>query len=287
LKDIEFVGIAGSLPARVSSQRSADKRASHNAVERARREMLNQRFRDLQSFIPNLAESKRASKLAIVRGCIAHFQDLGRRDAARMRAAQVLITSLDDMRSQLNELRKEKGLGPVTPSRDEVQARQDLLTIPINRHEPITPPTYQSGLTKALSMQSIELEMDEDFDDMPDTPATQLLNIDDLLDPSLLSASAPTHSHLSNSLIDDSFLASMVPNTLMSPSVPRQPSNLSISTGMHYNAPTPMNTPVGMVPPMTLNPQMLLLEQQEELSRRAYSYDESFIMNQFAQHRIN
>ncbi|KAJ7793048.1 hypothetical protein B0H14DRAFT_2928461, partial [Mycena olivaceomarginata] len=53
-------------------QNTAERRASHNAVERARRETLNARFLDLAALLPNLKHLRRPSKSAIVNSSIAH-----------------------------------------------------------------------------------------------------------------------------------------------------------------------------------------------------------------------
>jgi len=49
---------------------TAERRATHNAVERARRESLNGRFVDLAAALPNMATIKRPSKSTIVAKCM-------------------------------------------------------------------------------------------------------------------------------------------------------------------------------------------------------------------------
>ncbi|KAI8342723.1 hypothetical protein BC941DRAFT_330579, partial [Chlamydoabsidia padenii] len=44
----------------------ADKRAEHNAIERARREGLNSRFQQLANLLPNLPQNTRPSKGTII-----------------------------------------------------------------------------------------------------------------------------------------------------------------------------------------------------------------------------
>ena len=48
---------------------TAERRATHNAVERARRESLNGRFMELASALPAMAQVKRPSKSIIVAKC--------------------------------------------------------------------------------------------------------------------------------------------------------------------------------------------------------------------------
>lgn len=44
----------------------AQKRAEHNAIERARRELLNSKFQQLAHSLPNLQNDKRPSKGTII-----------------------------------------------------------------------------------------------------------------------------------------------------------------------------------------------------------------------------
>ncbi|KAJ7688771.1 hypothetical protein B0H14DRAFT_872309 [Mycena olivaceomarginata] len=59
---------AGTPPKRRAARRAntAERRATHNAVERMRRETLNGRFLTLESLLPPLAALRRPSKAAIV-----------------------------------------------------------------------------------------------------------------------------------------------------------------------------------------------------------------------------
>ena len=55
---------------------TAEKKATHNAVERARRESLNGRFLVLADMIPGMTHVKRASKAAIVNKSIEYIKEL-------------------------------------------------------------------------------------------------------------------------------------------------------------------------------------------------------------------
>ncbi|KAJ7791889.1 hypothetical protein B0H14DRAFT_2933903, partial [Mycena olivaceomarginata] len=66
---------------------TAQRRATHNAVERQRRETLNGRFYDLAALLPNLSQIRRPSKSAIVNSSIAHITASRRQ---RLLAAQQL-----------------------------------------------------------------------------------------------------------------------------------------------------------------------------------------------------
>lgn len=48
------------------TQSKADRRAEHNAIERARRESLNSKFQQLAHALPNLQNDRRPSKSTII-----------------------------------------------------------------------------------------------------------------------------------------------------------------------------------------------------------------------------
>ncbi|ORY82381.1 hypothetical protein BCR35DRAFT_82804 [Leucosporidium creatinivorum] len=54
---------------------AADKRATHNAIERARRESLNGRFMTLAEALPSMAKVKRPSKSVIVQNALSFVYD--------------------------------------------------------------------------------------------------------------------------------------------------------------------------------------------------------------------
>ncbi|KAF7310290.1 BHLH domain-containing protein [Mycena indigotica] len=84
---------------------TAERRATHNAVERARRETLNGRFLALASLLPPLRVIRRPSKSAIVNSSIATVQAARRH---RVLAAQTLKTMLREteaLRREVNEWR--------------------------------------------------------------------------------------------------------------------------------------------------------------------------------------
>lgn len=90
---------------------TAERRATHNAVERARRETLNGRFLDLAALLPNLASVRRPSKSAIVNSSIALIHTQRRSRATAGRELRMLKAEADLLRHQLNELRLASGLG--------------------------------------------------------------------------------------------------------------------------------------------------------------------------------
>ncbi|KAK7026023.1 hypothetical protein VNI00_015740 [Paramarasmius palmivorus] len=104
-------GASGSTSAaggkRKTSRRAntAERRATHNAVERQRREALNGRFLDLAKLLPNLSQIRRPSKSAIVNSSIAHIHASRRHRALASRELRLLKAECDHLRRELNEWR--------------------------------------------------------------------------------------------------------------------------------------------------------------------------------------
>ncbi|KAG1827633.1 uncharacterized protein BJ212DRAFT_1443573 [Suillus subaureus] len=89
---------------------TAERRATHNAVERQRRETLNGRFLDLAGLLPNLSQIRRPSKSAIVNSSIAHVHASRRHRFLASRELRALKQESDALRRELNEWRDRAGL---------------------------------------------------------------------------------------------------------------------------------------------------------------------------------
>ncbi|KAF8264999.1 hypothetical protein EI94DRAFT_1863312 [Lactarius quietus] len=102
---------------------TAERRATHNAVERQRRETLNGRFLDLAALLPNLSQIRRPSKSAIVNSSIAHIHASRRHRAMASRELRLLKLESDAVRRELNEWRDRAHLPRVEePVRSEAFA---------------------------------------------------------------------------------------------------------------------------------------------------------------------
>ncbi|KAI0682397.1 hypothetical protein C8T65DRAFT_750513 [Cerioporus squamosus] len=138
-------------PKRKPSRRAntAERRATHNAVERARRETLNSRFLDLAALLPNLSQIRRPSKSSIVNSSIAHIHASRRHRLLAARELRLLKLESDALRRELNEWRDRSGLPRVD--------------------EPVRGEAFQmilSGEVEVLSAGPIEEEGAEgDYDD--------------------------------------------------------------------------------------------------------------------------
>ncbi|THH13834.1 hypothetical protein EW146_g6429 [Bondarzewia mesenterica] len=89
---------------------TAERRATHNAVERQRRETLNSRFLDLAALLPNLSQIRRPSKSAIVNSSIAHIHASRRHRLLASRELRLVKLESDALRRELNEWRDRANL---------------------------------------------------------------------------------------------------------------------------------------------------------------------------------
>ncbi|KAK2459441.1 hypothetical protein APHAL10511_008552 [Amanita phalloides] len=118
-------GVASSQAKRKPSRRAntAERRATHNAVERQRRETLNGRFLDLAALLPNLSQIRRPSKSSIVNSSIAHIHASRRHRMHAARELRLLKNEADALRGELNEWRDRAGIPRIEePIRSEAFA---------------------------------------------------------------------------------------------------------------------------------------------------------------------
>ncbi|CAK5263327.1 unnamed protein product [Mycena citricolor] len=102
---------------------AAERRASHNAVERQRREALNSRFLDLAGVLPNLVNIRRPSKSSIVNSSIAYVNASRRHRICATQQLRALANECDALRREANEWRSRAGVHRLeTPARGEMYA---------------------------------------------------------------------------------------------------------------------------------------------------------------------
>ncbi|KAJ7844262.1 hypothetical protein B0H14DRAFT_2777080 [Mycena olivaceomarginata] len=89
---------------------TAQRRATHNAVERQRRETLNGRFYDLAALLPNLSQIRRPSKSAIVNSSIAHITASRRQRLLAAQQLRLIKAEGDALRAEVNEWRARVGV---------------------------------------------------------------------------------------------------------------------------------------------------------------------------------
>ncbi|KAJ3191828.1 hypothetical protein HK101_007353 [Irineochytrium annulatum] len=89
---------------------NAEKRASHNAIERARRESLNIRFQELAQGIPSLNSVRKPSKAVIVSRAIDHVAESNARIEVKTRALAAIRDRNRELLMEVNRLRDILGL---------------------------------------------------------------------------------------------------------------------------------------------------------------------------------
>lgn len=119
---------------------TAERRATHNAVERQRRETLNGRFLDLAALLPNLSQIRRPSKSSIVNSSIAHVHASRRHRLIAARELRMLKAEADVLRRELNEWRDRSGIPRIEePARGDgfnmVLSGEVEVVLPSNQHE--------------------------------------------------------------------------------------------------------------------------------------------------------
>ncbi|KAI8995948.1 hypothetical protein BC832DRAFT_310947 [Gaertneriomyces semiglobifer] len=104
-----------SLPAFSSSTNMAEKRAYHNATERARRENLNNRFQELAHSLPSLADVRKPSKSVIVNHCLTYVAETKKKLEHKDRNISSLKARNAALIEEVNQLRMTLGMPP-TPT---------------------------------------------------------------------------------------------------------------------------------------------------------------------------
>ncbi|KAF8307446.1 hypothetical protein DL93DRAFT_128141 [Clavulina sp. PMI_390] len=139
---------AGGAVRRKPTRRAntAERRATHNAVERQRRETLNGRFLDLAALLPNLATVRRPSKSAIVNSSIALVRSQRRLRAIHARQIQQLVRDAESLRREVNEWRAAHPHEPVPSARASLSSPSAPL-------EPVVELHYAPEIASLLDME--------------------------------------------------------------------------------------------------------------------------------------
>ncbi|KAJ7777876.1 hypothetical protein DFH07DRAFT_796468 [Mycena maculata] len=137
---------------------TAERRATHNAVERQRRETLNGRFLDLAALLPNLSQIRRPSKSSIVNSSIAHINASRRHRILAAQQLRLLKNESDALRHEVNEWRMRAGV----PGVDEPRRGDAFGVILSGELE------FEAG----DMMEGEEGEEEDDYSVSPGNPAT-------------------------------------------------------------------------------------------------------------------
>jgi len=100
---------------------SAERRANHNAVERARRECLNTKFQELAHALPSLAQVRRPSKSIIVQKSLDFIYNARQKDDSHDKEMRGIRKENDLLREEVNKLREKLGLEPYPPREESKQ----------------------------------------------------------------------------------------------------------------------------------------------------------------------
>jgi len=104
------------------STNSAERRANHNAVERARRECLNTKFQELAHALPSLAQVRRPSKSTIVQKSLEFILTTRQKEKRHEREMRQLLEENSSFREEINRLRAQLGI-ELLPPREETQPK--------------------------------------------------------------------------------------------------------------------------------------------------------------------
>jgi len=156
---------------------SAERRATHNAVERARRESLNVRFLELAANLPTTCTVRRPSKNLIVNKSLEFVRNALHNDAILRLKLEESLRQNQSMLQELNQMRAERGLSPRDSQTTSIDANQqagfsiDALTTAFGMPN-MPQPLASVEFTKQVTEQGIQFdanaqwfggEGDEDF----------------------------------------------------------------------------------------------------------------------------
>ncbi|KPV76333.1 uncharacterized protein RHOBADRAFT_66196 [Rhodotorula graminis WP1] len=136
---------------------NADKRATHNAVERKRRESLNTRFIDLAKALPTTKHIKRPSKAVIVSKALDYVYDASAREHA-------LTKENNELRCEVDQLRIRLGMPPLPPPvglPEHRAATQATLRKNLRNESTVPPEPSSSSSSAPTAVQQPTTPLDE------------------------------------------------------------------------------------------------------------------------------
>lgn len=155
---------------------TAEKKATHNAVERARRESLNGRFLVLADMLPGMNSIKRASKAAIVNKSIALIQDL-------QVSEKKLSKENKALKAELEALKKRWGLVANNGSTPPATA------------ENVADPSNATPTTRQTQQQSQQPQLPQRQPSVPQPSAPSMFNNAHAQAQAQAQAQAHAHAH--------------------------------------------------------------------------------------------
>ncbi|KAI9593657.1 hypothetical protein BDF19DRAFT_424278 [Syncephalis fuscata] len=152
---------------------NAQKRANHNAIERARRECLNSKFQELAHSIPSLSQVRRPSKSVIVQKSLEYIYSSKQRTDARERHLRSVKNENVSLREEVDRLRRALGLSPLPerPRTASPEPEENFDSVDIAR----TASHDSNGAAKHAYMSHDD--DDEDNDDIDDTTGRSLSSL--------------------------------------------------------------------------------------------------------------
>lgn len=155
---------------------SAERRANHNAVERARRECLNTKFQELAHALPSLAQVRRPSKSIIVQKSLDFIYTARQKDELHDKEMRSIRNENDSLREEVNKLREQLGLEPYPPreeskpstSQQADEAKEDAKisssknsNLPEIKIEADNNPTTTTNAQESINSVDIQIKTEE------------------------------------------------------------------------------------------------------------------------------
>ncbi|KAG7091602.1 hypothetical protein E1B28_010621 [Marasmius oreades] len=132
-----------------------EQRATHNAVEKARRENLNESFLDLAKLIPSIAQHRKPSKALIITSSISYLHASRRHRAMAARELRSLHMEAENLRKEVNNWRDHAGIKRIDEPKRSVAFGM------ISRGELLLDDTATSG-SEVLEEEGLEVEHDRE-----------------------------------------------------------------------------------------------------------------------------